>query len=90
MILQPLGCILLKMLSDIVVVVRRFGEFAALCESSSSVELQAREVEELFNRYDCTQATGPHDDDTMHVGEWLDTRLVSAATVGLGCDCYRL
>ena len=53
----------------------RFGEFAALCESSSSVELQAREVEQLFNRYDCTQATGPHDDDTMHVGEWLDTRL---------------
>eukprot|EP01045_Picozoa_sp_COSAG04_P004009 COSAG04_NODE_170_length_21634_cov_12.250337_10_plen_90_part_00 len=89
MTLLALGCILLKMLSD-VVVGRRFGEFAALCESSSSVELQAREVEELFNRYDCTQATGPHDDDTMHVGEWLDTRLVSAATVGLGCDCCRL
>ena len=32
MTLLPLGCILLKMLSDIVVG-RRFGEFAALCES---------------------------------------------------------
>jgi hypothetical protein len=51
----------------------RFEEFAELCEQTSSVRLRPDDVQDLFNSYDCTQSAAAGADDSLPVGEWLDS-----------------
>jgi|EP01049_Picozoa_sp_SAG25_P003693 hypothetical protein len=50
-----------------------FEDFSRLCVHTSSSELHADEIQDLFERFDCTKsAEAQQDDTTVHISGWLE------------------